>query len=708
MNMIGEDESGVPDFSVSHLPMHIIEGGFPKERGRWHAAILLTPHDSLGKVWYLSRTLASANKGALVAIIAITDKEDEAAMAAARKLSTAVRQLSDEIACYLIMVETRPFSNDLNDIIKKAGIDLLFTNARTANQHNLNSLHCGIAVMRGDRTDLIDDNPDNDDNSISRILVPTSGGPNTVYTFANLLNLTNRNITLIALYIAPAHLGEHEVALGRARLKKTLDYIDADGRIETKLLVTDSVIDGIAGEASKEYDLVIIGASKESSLDKYLFGDIPSAVVRQSKRPIMVMRQEKSQLHDFTAWMGWAWQRIIPRFSTERRSEAYIRIRRSARPTRDFYILITLATIIAALGLIANSGAVIIGAMLVAPLMSPIVGAGLAAVLGDARFMRLTLGAVLRGVLLSILMGMMVGLFYMGKPLTPEIMARTQPSLLDLAIALFSGLAGAYALANYTSLASALPGVSIAAALVPPLAVVGITFVTGRFQESFGALLLFITNFVAISSATAVVLLSLGFRPTVTEKARRNLQANSARVALLLLIIIAALLAYSTYALTRESVATAHINDVAAQVVTDVVKGTIVDEPLINGAVLSDEPLALSLVIRASENVQHRHVAEIQEQIAIELEREVGLTVALIKVDELDPFEPPTKTPTPVIMPTKTAVLTHALTTTATSTAKPTTFTPSPTPMLTLTLTATATMPAPTPTATQPAYPAYP
>ncbi len=632
------------------FPMQIIDGTFPKERGRWHVAVLLTPHDSLGKGWRLSRLLADANRGALIAVVAVTDTKDEEEMAAAQKLITAVRTFSEDITCYQIMVEVRPFSNDLNEIIQKTDIDLLVTNARAANQHNLNRLHCGIAVMRGDRTDLIDEDTANDDNSIRHILVPTSGGPNTVYTFSTLLNLIHEEIKLTALYIAPARLGEHEVALGRARLKKTLDYIDADGRIETKLLVTDSVIDGIAEEASKAYDLVIIGASKESSLDKYLFGDIPSAVVRQSQRPIMVMRQEKGHLRDFAAWMGWAWQRIIPRFSIERRNEAYVRIRRSARPTRDFYILITFASIIAALGLIANSGEAIIGAMLVAPLMAPIVGAGLAAVLGDARFLRLSLGAILRGIPLSIGMGMLVGLFVLGNPPTQEMIARSHPSLFDLALALFSGMAGAYALANYSSLASALPGVAIAAALVPPLAVMGISIVNGRLEETLGAFLLFITNFVAISSATAVVLLALGFRPPTTEKARRHLQANSARVALSLLLIIAGLLAYSTYALSRESTAESQIDNAAAQAVTDVVNGTIIDKPQLNGALLSDDLLEINLIIRTSENVQYRNVAAIQEQIALELGREVGLTVELIRVKKVEPFEPPA-TAVPTVVP---------------------------------------------------------
>jgi uncharacterized hydrophobic protein (TIGR00271 family) len=183
-----------------------------------------------------------------------------------------------------------------------------------------------------------------------------------------------------------------------------------------------------------------------------------------------------------------------------KRAEAYTRIRRSARPDIDFYMLITLAAAIAALGLATNSTAVVIGAMLVAPLMSPMVGMGMAVVLGDARFLRLSSGAVFKGAVLAILVGMLVGLVMVlfKLPITAEILGRTQPSLLDLAIALFSGLAAAFALSR-SDAAGALPGVAIAAALVPPLTAVGITFSAGLFLESFGAVLLFLSNLVAIS-----------------------------------------------------------------------------------------------------------------------------------------------------------------------------------------------------------------
>ncbi len=130
--------------------------------------------------------------------------------------------------------------------------------------------------------------------------------------------------------------------------------------------------------------------------------------------------------------------------------------------------------------------------------------------------MRLSLGAVGRGVLLAVAVSALAGLANLGRPLTPELLARTQPNLADLGIAVFSGLAGAFAL-GHSAAAGALPGVAISAALVPPLATVGVSLTGGHFRESLGASLLFVTNLVAISSATALTFLLLGFRASASQ-----------------------------------------------------------------------------------------------------------------------------------------------------------------------------------------------
>lgn len=182
-----------------------------------------------------------------------------------------------------------------------------------------------------------------------------------------------------------------------------------------------------------------------------------------------------------------------------------------------FGTLIILSTTIAGLGLISNSAAVVIGAMLVAPLMTPILAVAAALVHGQLERLWVSTAVLLGGTLTAIVSGWIVSRLAPGTltaaELTPELLGRTAPSLLDLAVAIAAGLAGGYVL-THPRAGSSLPGVAIAVALVPPLATVGIAWELGATAAARGALLLFITNFVAIVLSAMTVMLVSGFVPS--------------------------------------------------------------------------------------------------------------------------------------------------------------------------------------------------
>ncbi|MDX1414875.1 MAG: TIGR00341 family protein, partial [Candidatus Promineifilaceae bacterium] len=496
--------------------MKIIEGELPPESKRWR---VLIPHScdiAFGKSWQLALLIAESGVGqVLLAATVASEAEDD--LARAREfLHLASQYQRPKLKIFPFIVQAAEYEREVNEFIRDQDVDVLVDDISDPIHHDLNRCPCAVAAVRGDIRD-----DENGNRPIKRIAVPTSGGPNTVYALSMLMHAAPE-VEIDALYFAAEAKGEHEMALGRTRLRQVLEYIDGQQAIHSQVISTTSIIDGIR-EAAKDYDLVVIGATRESSIDKVLFGNIPDAVVRDSKSTMVIIREPKNAVAHALGLVAFRLQQILPRLSLSARTDAYVRIRQSARPNIDYYILISLAAIIAGLGLIANSAAVVIGAMLVAPLMSPIVGSGLATVLGDTRFLRLSLGAVIRGALLAIFLGMIVGIFQIGTPLNSELLARTQPSLLDLAIALFSGMAAAFALSR-SNAAGALPGVAIAAALVPPLATVGITFTAGYYVQSLGSLLLFVTNFVAIGTATALVFIILGFRPSTSQKARQRVR----------------------------------------------------------------------------------------------------------------------------------------------------------------------------------------
>jgi uncharacterized hydrophobic protein (TIGR00271 family) len=183
-----------------------------------------------------------------------------------------------------------------------------------------------------------------------------------------------------------------------------------------------------------------------------------------------------------------------------------------------FTMLIVLSAGIASFGLLSNSAAVVIGAMLVAPLMTPIVAAAAATVM--ARNVRLlkslavivlgTIGAIGVGYLTAVIAGTEITTV---ADLPGEVRARTFPGLLDLGVAVTAGAAAGYILPRRSTL-SALPGVGIAVALVPPLATVGITLEVGAGEQAANALLLYATNLAAIVFSASVMLILSGFRPT--------------------------------------------------------------------------------------------------------------------------------------------------------------------------------------------------
>jgi uncharacterized hydrophobic protein (TIGR00271 family) len=177
----------------------------------------------------------------------------------------------------------------------------------------------------------------------------------------------------------------------------------------------------------------------------------------------------------------------------------------------DFVVMIGLSTAIASLGLIQDSVAVVIGAMVVAPLMTPLIGAGMSLVQGNMMFFLNSLRAMGYGIAVALGISMLIGIVVPLEELTPQLLARGAPTLLDLAVALLSGIAAAYAMARPTLL-GALAGVAIAAALVPPLASVGISIIHAQWFVAKGAAILFITNLVAIILGAAWIFGELGIQ----------------------------------------------------------------------------------------------------------------------------------------------------------------------------------------------------
>jgi uncharacterized hydrophobic protein (TIGR00271 family) len=191
-------------------------------------------------------------------------------------------------------------------------------------------------------------------------------------------------------------------------------------------------------------------------------------------------------------------------------------VARDARLDKKFLLLIILAAMIATLGLLQSSTAVVIGAMLVSPLMGPIMGVGFGLATLESNLIRRSLVTLAAGMAVAILVAMLIIWLSPIRDVTPELRARTQPTLLDLGVAVVGGIAGVYAIMR--KLSGVMVGVAIATALVPPLSTVGFGLATGRFDFAVGAALLFLTNTLAIAFAATIVARLNHFGPSLTPQ----------------------------------------------------------------------------------------------------------------------------------------------------------------------------------------------
>lgn len=191
-------------------------------------------------------------------------------------------------------------------------------------------------------------------------------------------------------------------------------------------------------------------------------------------------------------------------------------VARDARLDRKYLLLITLSAAIATLGLLQGSAAVVIGAMLVSPLLGPIMGIGFGLATLESELIRRSLVTLAAGIAAAIAVAMLIVWLSPVNDVTAEIRGRTQPTLLDLGVAVVGGVAGVYAILR--KLSGVMVGVAIATALVPPLSTIGFGLVTDRFDFALGASLLFLTNTLAIAFAATLVARLNRFGPSLTPR----------------------------------------------------------------------------------------------------------------------------------------------------------------------------------------------
>ncbi|MEX1299421.1 MAG: TIGR00341 family protein, partial [Desulfotignum sp.] len=307
--------------------------------------------------------------------------------------------------------------------------------------------------------------------------------------------------------------------------------------------------------------------------------------------------------------------------SRERADTVIQEITDGSEPGGRFYVLVIVSTMIAGLGLVNNSTAVIIGAMLVAPLMTPIFGISLALIRNDTRLFTRAVEAETAGVAAAIGMGFLLGIITPTLEPTPEMLSRTQPQLFDLLVAIFSGFAGAYALVD-EKISPALPGVAIATAIVPPLANTGLCISVGAYAGAFGSFLLFFSNFLAILVVGAVVFLLFRMNRRHEEPDRKVL-AKKFLLPVFGIVVITVVFSHALYRISHDRWLKKNIEEVLIEEMYDTPSLEYVD------SIFQDDEDRIQVLasVFSVVTITPRHVALIQEALTKRLGKETELTI---------------------------------------------------------------------------------
>jgi uncharacterized hydrophobic protein (TIGR00271 family) len=492
---------------------------------------------------------------------------------------------------------------------------------------------CDLVVWRGDQAAP----------PPHRVLIPSAGGPNVElgFRFAEDFHRAYGSKVLLLTVLPPTATDEDRSEARAAleeRARAALEELSLPwDAVELHVVKASSPEAGILQMAVPVHsDVVIIGASREGVIQRLRFGEIPEKVAAEADVPVLVIKRPLPRRMTLYRRAWDALTSVTPNLTESEKVEVYRESRRSARTTRDFFTMIALSTAIATFGLMLNAPAVIIGAMLIAPLMNAIIAMGLGIVQGDARLLSLGAKTTLAGVGATLLVSFLLELIIPFDTLTPEMIARSAPNLLDLGVALAAGAAGSYALGR-KNVSSSLPGVAIAVALIPPLATTGMALALAEWSVVLGSGLLFLTNLVGIVAMSSWVFLSMDFKPEVTRRERMQLFARGWQAILFMILLITIPLAVVTVRQLQQQ-----RTENAIEAALEAEFANMPGMYLRNWSHKEEDGiLDLELEVEASEAVPFYQSIALQERLARRLDRTVALTLKVIPTIRLDPQQPP-------------------------------------------------------------------
>ena len=395
-------------------------------------------------------------------------------------------------------------------------------------------------------------------------------------------------------------------------LRSTQGLADYFGHMQTRTIHVEAAQPITFTVDSQPYNNDVIDVVIEPDALKVISQALPTKVVSEEvKESIRISNLPKGQAVKELINRPLPW---IHHLDHEEVKETFVNLKENAQTSESFLVLMVLSTLLATVGLFANSAPVIIGAMILAPLMAPIISLSMGVLRQNIDLITSATKTLVVGVVLALFFGVLLTLITPLQAVTSEISARLSPTILDMAVAIIAGIAGAYASAR-SEVAKSLAGVAIAVALVPPLAVSAIGLGWLDWHTFSAAFLLFTTNLVGIVLASTLTFLVMGFSPF-------HLAKKGLVIALGFVVVVSVPLFLSFAKLVDKQ-----------QIISKLEGLNVASIELRDVQIIQQKPLYVSATLLSNKNIDNNQLDEVKKQIEAELNREIRLesTIAILR-----------------------------------------------------------------------------
>jgi len=311
----------------------------------------------------------------------------------------------------------------------------------------------------------------------------------------------------------------------------------------------------------------------------------------------------------------------------DRQRKVYNEIKESAQGDFDFFVLTIFSGIIITLGLVVDSSAVVIGGMLLAPLVWPILSLSLGIVKGRSKLVQNSSFTLLRSTLLIFVIAIIIGVISPSYALKgTEFLSRTSPTIFELFIALAAGFIGAFVIA-YPKIGAAIAGVVVAAALVPPIAVMGVSVAHSNISLAGGAFILYLSNLIAVTFSASVLFFIARFKGPSSESGQERRKSNM-RWALLFLLVMAIPLFLITSSTIKEN---------KQQKIVREIVGATIPEAIITDVNIDEksEVSIVNITIQYSGSLTNNQVNDLENVLSKRMKKEVVSRVTVVPIVRL-------------------------------------------------------------------------